>query len=107
MIRSSKRWIVAVVRGDNNEILRRNLLDKTTEPLIELDKRLRISGDIPAMPEDHVEVDEVHEDQSLVGCRPEVVDLVHAVAVRIYRMRLTDSFVRKNVADLPDADHRE
>ncbi len=107
VVRSAKRRVVPVIGRDNHKILLVDLIDEVAEPIIELRQRIRVTGGIAAMTEQHVEIDEVHEDQTVALLLPKLIDLLHAVRVRLRRMRFADSFARENVADLSDADDRQ
>ena len=74
--------IVAVIGGDDDEIVRRRICArKRGEPGVELDERLRVASDIAAVAEEHVEIDEVGEEQAVVAVGPAFVDRGHAFGV--------------------------
>src|SRR5439155_26789675 len=60
---------------------------------------------IVSMSPEHVGLDEVREDQSVVELAQELLRLRDPVDVRLCRMRFVDVLARENVADLPDAVH--
>src|SRR5947209_16249263 len=57
------------------------------------------------MAEEHVEVNQVGEDESIVAFRPKFRDALHSFRVRPCRKRLRQTLTGKDVADFPDADH--
>ena len=54
----------------------------------------------------HVEVDQVRENQSILEPPPIFRDLSHALGVVISRERFSNALPCENVADLANADHR-
>ena len=63
--------IVSVVGGDDHEIILVDLAEKRREPMIEFDEGARVAGNIAAVSEEHVEIDQVREDEAFAALGPE------------------------------------
>src|SRR3954451_24532205 len=65
VIGAAPRRIVAVVSSDDDEILLVAAREETGEPFIEGDECRGITGEVAAMTVEHVELDEIREDESV------------------------------------------
>ena len=99
--------VVAVIGGDDDEVVLVDPREEAGEPRVELDQRLRVAGDVAAVAVEHVEIDEVREDQPVVGRVPQLVDRGHAFGVRGRGRRARDAAAGEDVADLAHAFDRE
>src|SRR4051794_17626507 len=58
------------------------------------------------MPVNHVEIDQVSEDESIPSTGPELLHLFHSLGIGHRGMRFTHAFSGKDVIDLADSDNR-
>jgi hypothetical protein len=97
--------VAAVVGGEDQQIAFPELVEEVREPPVEvLQAAVEVDGVVPVPPE-HVRLDEVHEDQSLVELAEELLRLRDPLDVRPRRVRFVDVDAGEDVADLPHAVH--
>ena len=68
----AKRRVVPVVGGDDDEVVRLHDFEKIAEPAIEFRQRLRVTGHVAPMAEEHVEIDQIREEQAVFHFRPKL-----------------------------------
>src|SRR4029434_7609172 len=56
-------------------------------------------GDVAPMAEEHVEIDEIREDQSALGFTPKPIENGHALRIRGCWRRVDDAAAGENIAD--------
>src|ERR1041384_205298 len=83
VIGPAERRIVSVIGGDDHQVRRRDLIHEFAEPFVELYERSRVTIDLAAMAVDHVEIDEVREDESVFEPLPVFLNALHAFGVSV------------------------
>ena len=92
-----------MVRGENEEIARAQCVEQVRQPAVEvLQAAVEVHGVVPVAPE-HVGLDEVDEDHSVVELAEQPLGVRNALDVRLRRMRFVDVATGEDVADLADA----
>ena len=66
--------IVSMIGRDDDEIIALDPLEEIAEPEIKFEERARVSRKVPPMAVEHVEIDEVGENESVVRALPQFVD---------------------------------
>jgi len=106
VIGARRGWIVAVIGGQDQEIVRLEARQEPVEPHVESLEVLRVPHRVVPMAVDGIEVDEIREDEALRGRGERRLDLVHAVVVRLRVHGAGDASAGEEVLDLADRMHR-
>ena len=77
VIGPAKCRIIAVIRRDDDEIVGFHFAEKSIEPRVEFFERFRIANYVTPVPEEHVEIDQIREDEAVLKSRPQLRDSLH------------------------------
>ena len=101
----SGRRVTAVIGREDQEVAGAQGVEQVGQPPVEvLEAAMEVLRVVPVAPE-HVRLDQVREDESVVQRPKQLLGLDDALGVRLGRMRLVDVDAGEDVADLPDAVH--
>ena len=70
MVRAAKSRVIAMIGGDDDQVLGLAAGKETREPLVELPQRIRVAVDVAAVTVQHVEIDQVHEEKPIMRALP-------------------------------------
>ena len=105
MIEAAEGRVVAVVGGDDAEVLRLQRGFDVEQPAVERFEAGRIAGNVAAVAPLGVEIDEIDEDETAVCGRPQRFDEKIDVAVVALALALVPGVAMgEDVADLADRD---
>jgi len=106
VIAAGTRRVATVVGADDQQRLWAHQRQQFRQPAVEGLQRGGVSGQVPTVPVEHVEVDEVGEHQAVVWRLP--AGLERGIEQRIVTVRLVqtaDAAVGENIADLANGMH--
>ena len=106
VIRARRRRIVAVVGGDDEQVVGTQLRQELAQPRVEALEVPRVALDVVAMPVDRVEVDEVGEDQSPLDARDRLLHRVHPLIVTRRVHRRPNAAAGEEILNLAHRVHR-
>ena len=95
--------VIAVIGGEDDEVVGADFRKKRSQPNIEFLQRPRIPGHVAAVSVQHVKIHQVGKKQPARSRLPQVVNGLHAMGIRFRRMRLRNPAAGEDVADLADA----